>query len=435
MYGIISLNIEAVKKTVNLRDLASYLIVPGQADVPEHYLREMKRLEWIFIAIRWLWVPIIFILARLHHPAQMNTMMFLGGTVGLVNIFACILNVKIKGQKAQKWLGTVLLVCDTFFAWGIILLFVRDFYTAAYAGFVYIIIQAAIRFGLAGSLSMALVFVVGLYGAYMYRSEAFGVRFSVSGYVFWTVLMVIIAVAIGATVNEGKRQRALSERRLHENTLLAERHRLARELHDTVLKTLQGLSLEARALGNRTNTTMPAVKETAQYIEEVCSRTSREIREVIFDLHSGSPANGIGSQIARQLDNWSKTTGISGEFSLSGQDIVLSTEPARQVRNIVSEALTNVQRHASASKVCIIVTISGSEIDAEISDNGHGIGHATNELDVFVAEGKIGIADMKERVELLGGRFSLTSNLSGTKVRFNIPIPIFPLERLDDGQD
>ncbi len=421
---------------MKLRDLASYLIVPARADAPGQYLGEMKRLEWIFIAVRWLWVPVVFVLARLHHPAQMTTMMVLGGVIGLFNVFACVLNVKLKTRGAQKVLGLAMLVFDTLLAWGIILLFVRDFYTAAYAGFVYIIIEAAIRFGLAGSLGMALVFVIGLYGAYMYRSAAFGVRFSVSGYVFWAVLMAVVAVAVGAIVNEGKRQRALSERRLHENTLLSERHRLARELHDTVLKTLQGLSLEARALGNRTDTTLPSVKETAQYIEEVCSRTSREIREVIFDLRNQGEESGIASQLARGLDEWSKATGIAGDLALTGQDIVLPQESARQLRNIVSEALTNIQRHASASQVRVNVMTSTSGISVEISDNGSGIGRGVNELDTFVTEGKLGIAGMKERAELLGGRFSITSVASGTRVGFNIPLPaISPVERLGDGPD
>jgi signal transduction histidine kinase len=395
----------------------------------------MKRLEWIFIAVRWLWVPIIIILAYLHHPAQMTTMMALGGVIGLGNVFACVLNVKLKTPGTQKALGIAMLVFDTLLAWGVILLFVRDFYTAAYAGFVYIIIEAAIRFGLAGSLGMALIFVLGLYGAYMYRSAAFGVRFSVSGYTFWTILMAVVAVAVGAIVNEGKRQRALSERRLRENTLLSERHRLARELHDTVIKTLQGLSLEARTLGGRTATTKPSVKETAQYIEEVCSRTSREIREVIFDLRSDSTTESIGSQIAKMLDEWSKATSIARDFTLSGQDTVLPQEPARQLRNIVTEALTNVQCHASASHVRIAMKLSDGALNIEINDDGHGIGRGIDELPTFVAEGKLGLAGMRERVELLGGRFSVTSDPSGTSIGFSIPLPTSPMERLDDEPD
>jgi signal transduction histidine kinase len=403
---------------MRLRDLGSYLIIPAQSDQPEHYLHEMKRLEWIFIAVRWVWVPIVFLMAWLHHPAKTELMIALGGVLGLVNIVACLLNIKIKTPGAQKWLGMAMLVIDTLLAWGVILVFVRDFYTAAYAGFVYIILEAAVRFGIIGSLSMALVFILGLYGAFLYREAAFDVRFSTSGYAFWTALMTIVSVAVGMIVHEGRRQRRQSEIYLRENTLLTERHRIARDLHDTVLKTLQGLSLEARALGNK----MPSAKETAQYIEEVCSRTSREIREVIFDLRSENVEEGVGSQISRMLADWSKSTGITGEFSLSGQDPILPPETIRQLINIVSEALTNVQRHAGASRVQINMDISHETLHVEISDNGHGIGRNADDLHSFVGKGKLGIAGMKERVELLGGRFSLSSDPTGTAVKFSLPV-------------
>jgi len=403
---------------MKFKDLGSYLIIPAQSDQPERYLCELKRLEWIFIAVRWVWVPIVFLMAWLHHPAEIELMIALGGVLGLVNIIACLLNLKIKTPGAQKWLGMAMLIIDTLLAWGVILVFVRDFYTAAYAGFVYIILEAAVRFGIIGSLSMALVFILGLYGAFLYREAAFDVRFSNSGYAFWTALMTIVSVAVGMIVHEGRRQRRQSEIYLKENTLLTERNRIARDLHDTVLKTLQGLSLEARALGNK----MPSAKETAQYIEEVCSRTSREIREVIFDLRSDSAEEGIGLQLSRVLSDWSKSNGITGEFSLSGQDPILPPETIRQLRNIVSEALTNVQRHAGASRVQINMDISHETLHVEISDNGRGIGRNADDLHSLVAEGKLGIAGMKERAELLGGSFFLSSDPTGTAVKFSLPI-------------
>jgi len=403
---------------MKFKDLGSYLILPAQSDQPERYLYELKRLEWIFIAVRWVWVPIVFLMAWLHHPAQTELMVALGGMLGFFNIIACVLNIKIKTLGVQKWLGMAMLVIDTLLAWGVILVFVRDFYTAAYAGFVYIILEAAVRFGIIGSLTMALVFILGLYGAFLYREAAFGVRFSTSGYAFWTALMTIVSVAVGMIVHEGRRQRRQSELYLKENTLLSERHRIARDLHDTVLKTLQGLSLEARALGNK----MPSAKETARYIEEVCSHTSREIREVIFDLRSDNVEEGIGAQISRMLADWSRSAGINGDFNLSGEDRGLPLETARQLRNIVSEALTNIQRHAGASRIQINMDISHETLHVEISDNGSGIGRNPDELHSFVAEGKLGIAGMKERVELLGGRFSLNSDKTGTIVKFSVPV-------------
>ncbi len=63
----------------------------------------------------------------------------------------------------------VSLIIDAGMAWGIIFLFAYDFYTAAYAGYVYIVIQASIRFGVVGSLASAASFVLGLLGAYLFR--------------------------------------------------------------------------------------------------------------------------------------------------------------------------------------------------------------------------------------------------------------------------
>ena len=406
---------------MRLRDLGQSFFIQSPGDQPERYLRELKRLEWIFIAIRWVWVPIVFLMAWLHHPTQAAMMLALGGVLAFCNALACLFNIRIKTLRTQRVLGAFMLGIDTLLAWGVILVFVSDFYTAAYAVFVYIIIETAIRFGLAGSLGMALVFILGLYGAFLYREAAFGVRFSTSGYIFWMVLMSIVAVSVGMIVHEGRRQRRQSEVYLRENTLLSERQRMAREMHDTVLKTLQGLSLEAHALGNRT-AAAPSVKETAQYIEEVCSRTSREIREVIFDLRSESTATGIGEQISKLLEEWRKKTGIYGNLSLSRQDVVMPPEPARQVRNIVSEALTNIQRHASASHVEIIIKASVGELNIEIIDDGCGISREVDELYTYVAEGKLGVAGMKERVELLGGRFSLSSDQGGTRIDLRIPV-------------
>jgi signal transduction histidine kinase len=406
---------------MNLKELGSYLIVLARTDRPERYMRELKRLEWIFIAVKWVWVPLVLLLAWLHRPAETPLMLLLGGALACSNIIASVLNTRIRTPAAQRALGMSMLAVDTIMAWGVILIFVGDFYTAAYAGFIYIVLEAAVRYGIVGSLAMALVFILGLWGAYLYREAAFGVRFSVSGYVFWTVLMTIVALPVGIIVNEGRRQRRRGEAYLRENTLLAERHRIARDLHDTVLKTLQGLALEARALGSRAAS--PAVKETAAYIEEVCARTGREIREVIFDLRGEGAATGIGARISRMLDAWSQAAGVPVDFSLSGDDTALPPETARQIDNVVSEALNNVQRHAAASRVCVTVRLSAGELDVEISDNGRGTGRDTADLQALVAEGRLGIAGMKERVELLEGKFRLDSSQNGTSVRFNVPVP------------
>jgi two-component system sensor histidine kinase DegS len=122
------------------------------------------------------------------------------------------------------------------------------------------------------------------------------------------------------------------------------------------------------------------------------------------------------------LDEWSKAAGIAAEFHLSGQDMVLPPEYSRQVRHIVSEALNNVRHHASASRVRIALNMNPEELDIEIGDDGRGIERKTDDLPAFVAEGKLGIAGMKERVELLGGYFYIDSPGDGTRITIRVPI-------------
>jgi signal transduction histidine kinase len=431
MRGIIMLNKGKIMKFINF---GSYLLVPDRADRPDTYLRETKRLEWIFIAVRWLWVPIIFLLAMLHHPSSRLLLCGIGIVLGIVNIVATILNTRITTVKAQQRLGLAMLLIDIVFGWAVIFQFVRNFDTAAYAGFAYIIIEAAIRFGLSGSMIMAGVFIVGLFAAYRYTESTFGEPFNIAGYLTWILLMILAALVVGTIINEGRRQSALSERYLREKTLLSERHRMARELHDTVLKTLQGLSLEARALGNR-DVGVSAVKETAKFIEDVCNRTSREIREVIFDLRSEGAMAGIGAQISKMQEDWSRITGTKTEHTLSGKDVALPPETTRHVRKIVSEALNNIQHHSEASSVKIAIGTSEEEVHIRISDNGHGIGRNIDDLSAFVTEGRLGIAGMRERAELLSGHLTISSDQNGTQVYFNVPIPKLSLERTTDEPD
>ncbi len=406
---------------MRIREMGRHLLVRAPGDDAGRYLYEMKRLEWIFIGARWLWVPAIFLLAWLHEPASNTTMVSIGAATALINVIATVLNMRIKTPVAQRTLGITMLLIDTAVAWGLILLFVHDFYTAAYAGFLFVLIEGTIRYGLAGSLSMAAFFAIGLFGAYIYRDVEYGVRFSSSGYTFWTILMFLIAVPVGLIVDEGRRQRHRSESYLKEKTLLEERQRIARDLHDNVIKTLHGLSLEAKVLESKAAQT-PSVSEVARYIGEVCSRTSHEIRDVVLNLRSDSTEEGVASLVSGMLDAWSKKTGISSEFGLSGQDKVLPPETTRHLRNIVSEALTNVERHAAASHVVVSMKITDAALAMEIGDNGRGLGRSANELYAYISEGKLGIAGMRERIELLNGHFQLKSDGNGTRLMIELPL-------------
>ena len=211
------------------------------SDQATFQISERKRLEWIFIAFRWLWVLAIFLMDWLHHPLSHSGMLEAGLALGLSNIAASLLNAKTRTLSAQRVLGTTLLVADGLFAWRIIFFFVKDFYTAAYAAFIYVVIEGALRFGLAGSIGMSVFFIGGLAAAYEYRLSEFGVRFSYSGFAYWSVLMTLVSMTLGAVVNEWRKQRRESERYQIENARLLERARIAEEISTKNISDLESM--------------------------------------------------------------------------------------------------------------------------------------------------------------------------------------------------
>jgi DNA-binding CsgD family transcriptional regulator len=248
-------------------------------------LHETKRLEWIFIAIRWLWVVLLLVMLALHHPESRMVVLVLTGVLALVNVSGCFANTKIKTLRPQLILGIVMLSIDAIIASGVILQFVEDFNTAAYAVFAYIIIQAAIRFELIGSLSALMFFILGLYGAYVYRKAVYDLPFSYTGYAYWTILMAVIAVSIGIVVRVVRNQRRQNERHLIEITRILEQQRIAHDINVKNISELESMepltarekeviNLIAQGKGNREIATELGiqVKTVKNYINNIYSK-------------------------------------------------------------------------------------------------------------------------------------------------------------------
>ncbi|MBT4510855.1 MAG: sensor histidine kinase [Chloroflexi bacterium] len=217
---------------------------------------------------------------------------------------------------------------------------------------------------------------------------------------------------------ETRRERRRSERLIRERTLLDERHRIARDMHDTVLKTLHGLALESHALKKHMDS--PVALAKIEYLQGVCQRSSQEIRDIIYELRSEAEDEGIASQMSRLVETWSNATGIETEFSASGNDRSLPLIASYNLRNVLSEALVNIHKHAAASHVDIAIELLPGELRLEIEDNGKGLGNLVDDVYGSVAKGKYGIVGMKERVEQLNGQFTIESN-RGTRLVITVP--------------
>jgi len=382
-------------------------------------LEEMKDLEWIFIGIHSLGAPVAIVLAVLHDPATVTAFGILAGLLAGWNAIAAFLNHRIATVDGQVRLGIVSQAVIAVFACAFIFQFVPIRDTAGYAGFAIVIIEGAVRFGLIGSLVMWTVFALGLAAGWVYREWEYDLRFSVSGYVFWTILLLLVALSVGLVTEEARRERRRSAFMARERTVLEERQRIARALHDTVLKTLHGLALETHVLRKQVNST--AAQERADYIQGVCERSAQEIRDVIDELRSEDNDEGIASQMSRMLETWSNATGIETEFIVSGDDRSMPQIASYNLRSVLSEALENVRKHASASHVGVYIQVLPGEMRLEIADNGKGISYSPSEVYGPASKGKYGILGMKERVEQLNGHFSIDSG-RGTRLLISVPL-------------
>lgn len=389
-------------------------------------IREIRRVERIFIYHRWLYVVAVALIAFLYRPVPLipivTLILWLCGT----NMATWYLSRRLGTVSRQTMLSLGMLVVDALASWVLMMLFIREPTAVIYAIFTLIIIEGAVRFSLIGSLICGAFFITGLSASWVVRVKWLDMDFDHSAFVFWVGLVTLISIMVGMAIREGRKQRAYAEMLSMERTRLLERRRISNELHDTVLKSLQGLALEAHTL-SKTAGREQQIEEKAHYIEEVCNSMSLEIRGVVMDIRDEElcSAPGIDVTLKLLIERWRSESGIAVEMELAGNLPQLPHKLSHDLKRLVGEALSNIHRHAKATHVRFVLSYSAGQLLVEITDNGCGFKYTGDDLYAFVKMGKLGLVSMKERVENAGGLFALISNESGTRI-----LVCIPLERL-----
>ncbi len=200
---------------------------------------------------------------------------------------------------------------------------------------------------------------------------------------------------------------------------LGERERIARELHDTLLQSVQGLILRFQSVANR----MPPEDPSRTLLESALKRADDIIvdgRNRVQDLRTDDrPADLLA--ILRELV-------ASAEFDppipiravVEGKPCPVHPLVSAEIRRIAGEALFNVARHARASSVDAAITFGERHLDVQIRDDGIGISEPV--LRMGHKEGHFGFIGMRERAERIGGTLTIDSRVSkGTDVILKVP--------------
>jgi signal transduction histidine kinase len=208
---------------------------------------------------------------------------------------------------------------------------------------------------------------------------------------------------------------ALTNARLYERnrelTVIEERSRLARELHDAVAQKLFSLRLTAAAAAAAAD---PAPE--LERVQTLAKEALAELREVIFELR---PAELAGDGLAESLRKhiqvldrvWGAGRGRRTSVRFEGEEVVLAPETEAAVFRIAQEALYNALRHGSPCQVT--VRLAGGLL--EIRDDGTGFDVGADSRD------GLGLASMRERAASVGGTLTVESSGEGTVVRLEVP--------------
>ena len=198
-----------------------------------------------------------------------------------------------------------------------------------------------------------------------------------------------------------------------------ERRRIARELHDEAGQLMTSLLVGLRAMNDVRK--LADAKEHARRLREIASNAIGELSRLARGLHSTVLDDlGLNAALRRYADDFSQTNGIRVDLEFGeAQFSSLTTNEQLNLYRIVQEALTNVARHAQATRVTVRFHRSETELHITIRDNGRGF--ASNAAEN--PSQHLGIEGMRQRAAILGGTLNVfPDSLGGIIVELRLPL-------------
>ena len=236
-----------------------------------------------------------------------------------------------------------------------------------------------------------------------------------------TLIVLLGVFASGMLINLRERRLAdsklavLTQRIVH--TQEEERGRVARELHDSISQILVSIRYGLELARRKIATGASDVEQTLEKSSEGLTLAIKEVRRISRDLRPGALDDlGLSPALKSLADEFQERTGIQTRLDTVALRNSLSADGKTALFRIAQEALTNIERHAHATEVVVQVRPHRRGIAMEIVDNGRGF--ATTRR----ASSGIGLRNMAERMEHLGGTFHITSGRDGTRIEVNLPV-------------
>jgi signal transduction histidine kinase len=241
------------------------------------------------------------------------------------------------------------------------------------------------------------------------------------------------AVEKALTKSESKAQKNLEQsrhlqeklRRLSRNIIRMQedqRRDISKELHDGISQLLVGINVQLATFAKRAALDPKSIPKGLAPVYKLVTKSvhvlhqfARELRPAMLDELGLIPA------LRSYLEDFPKQRGLEIEFSAKDDLRELDTDRRTVLYRVAQESLSNVARHANATQVRIAVSKARGNAILVIADDGHAFD--VNQINSPDWINRLGLSHMRERVEMVGGRFTVTSTPElGTKIRAVVPL-------------
>lgn len=202
------------------------------------------------------------------------------------------------------------------------------------------------------------------------------------------------------------------------------RHKLARDLHDGPTQTISAIAMRLNFIRMmlKKHQEYEKVEEEVAKVEELARKTTHEVRTMLFTLRPVVlETQGLVAALEQYAERLRQTEHLNVEVDPNGYDGQLGKQTESVVFSVVEEAVGNAKKHAHASQIMMRLHVDDHLFSAEIQDDG--VGFDLEDAHRRRDAGHLGLVNIEERAELVGGRCLIQSQPgAGTLVRLDIPM-------------
>jgi signal transduction histidine kinase len=224
-------------------------------------------------------------------------------------------------------------------------------------------------------------------------------------------LIGALAVTAGIAI-----ENARLHSRVQEVAVYEERDRLARDLHDTVIQRLFAIGLSLQSLAG--NAAASGISDRLKGAIADIDDTIRQVRTSIFELGSEGLDRGVRDNVLTLLEELRPVVGFGVQATFDGPvDTSVTNTVCEHLLAVIREAITNVGRHARASRATVVISVKDGQCQLRVADNGSGMTGPRS------GSGGLGLGNLRRRAEKLHGQFDVESpEGGGTILTWQVPL-------------